>query len=50
MNSVLQCLARTEELTEYFLNGVYQDELNSDNTLGLYGTIAEAFGDFLQRI
>ncbi|KDQ61690.1 hypothetical protein JAAARDRAFT_123860 [Jaapia argillacea MUCL 33604] len=50
MNSALQCLAHTKELTEYFLTGVYQDELNPDNPLGMQGAIAESFGALLQRI
>ncbi|EPQ56354.1 UCH-domain-containing protein [Gloeophyllum trabeum ATCC 11539] len=50
MNSALQCLAHTKELTDYFLTGVYQDELNPDNPLGMHGAIAEAFGALLQRI
>jgi len=69
MNSALQCLAHTKELTDYFLStspfwfttvsanhfvppaaGVYQDELNRDNPLGMHGAIAEAFGALLHRI
>ncbi|KZT18330.1 cysteine proteinase [Neolentinus lepideus HHB14362 ss-1] len=50
MNSALQCLAHTKELTEYFLTGVFQDELNPDNPLGMHGAIAEAFGALLQRV
>ncbi|KAF9482583.1 cysteine proteinase [Pholiota conissans] len=50
MNSALQCLAHNQELTEYFLTGVYKDELNRDNPLGMGGAIAEAFGSLLQRI
>ncbi|KIK95662.1 hypothetical protein PAXRUDRAFT_11300 [Paxillus rubicundulus Ve08.2h10] len=50
MNSALQCLAHTEELTDYFLSGVYQNELNPDNPLGMGGAIAEAFGALLHRI
>ncbi|KAG6330561.1 hypothetical protein ID866_8529 [Astraeus odoratus] len=50
MNSALQCLAHTPELTEYFLSGVYQNELNPDNPLGMQGAIAEAFGSLLHRI
>ncbi|KAF9563070.1 cysteine proteinase [Agrocybe pediades] len=50
MNSALQCLAHTKELTEYFLTGVYADELNRDNPLGMGGAIAEAFGSLLARI
>lgn len=68
MNSALQCLAHTKELTDYFLSGcvvfvlpgahsssfvtagVYQDELNPDNPLGMQGLIAQAFGALLHRI
>ncbi|KAF8887293.1 hypothetical protein BD779DRAFT_1527312 [Infundibulicybe gibba] len=50
MNSALQCLAHTKELSDYFLTGVYQDELNPDNPLGMGGAIAEAFGALLQKI
>ncbi|KAJ7463408.1 hypothetical protein B0H11DRAFT_2052838 [Mycena galericulata] len=50
MNSALQCLAHEPELADYFLNGVYQEELNPDNPLGMHGAIAEAFGALLQRI
>ncbi|KIJ20849.1 hypothetical protein PAXINDRAFT_165689 [Paxillus involutus ATCC 200175] len=50
MNSALQCLAHTEVLMDYFLSGVYQNELNPDNPLGMGGAIAEAFGALLHRI
>lgn len=69
MNSALQCLAHTQELTEYFLcksdqrtassddkmtkiltDGVYKEELNPDNPLGMNGEIAESFGALLHRI
>ncbi|KIJ65708.1 hypothetical protein HYDPIDRAFT_110858 [Hydnomerulius pinastri MD-312] len=50
MNSALQCLAHTKELTDYFLSGVYQQELNPGNPLGMHGAIAEAFGALLHRI
>ncbi|KAL1747592.1 hypothetical protein HDZ31DRAFT_80304 [Schizophyllum fasciatum] len=50
MNSALQCLAHQEELTEYFMSGVFKQELNPDNPLGMHGAIAEAFGDLLQHI
>ncbi|OCH87381.1 UCH-domain-containing protein [Obba rivulosa] len=50
MNSALQCLTHTQELTDYFLTGVYEDELNFDNPLGMHGQIAQAFGALLRRI
>lgn len=33
-----------------FAAGVFQEELNPDNPLGMQGAIAEAFGSLLQRI
>jgi ubiquitin carboxyl-terminal hydrolase 4/11 len=33
-----------------FLAGVYKDELNPDNPLGMQGAIAESFGALLSRI
>ncbi|KAJ7574396.1 hypothetical protein C8J56DRAFT_979520 [Mycena floridula] len=50
MNSALQCLAHSQELSDYFLTGVFKDELNPDNPLGMQGAIAEAFGALLERI
>ncbi|KAH9933298.1 uncharacterized protein B0H18DRAFT_982923 [Fomitopsis serialis] len=50
MNSALQCLVHTQELAEYFLTGVFEEELNPDNPLGMGGAIAQAFGSLLQRI
>ncbi|OBZ73858.1 putative ubiquitin carboxyl-terminal hydrolase 12 [Grifola frondosa] len=50
MNSALQCLAHTRELTEYFLSGVFEEELNFENPLGMHGAIAQAFGALLSRI
>ena len=34
MNSALQCLSHTEELTKYFLLKKYIDEINKKNKLG----------------
>lgn len=50
MNSALQCLAHNKELSDYFLTGVYKNELNPDNPLGMQGAIAESFGALLHRI
>ncbi|KIY71877.1 cysteine proteinase [Cylindrobasidium torrendii FP15055 ss-10] len=50
MNSAIQCLAHIKELTDYFLTGLYREELNPDNPLGMQGAIAEAFGALMQRI
>ncbi|GAB1526758.1 hypothetical protein RhiTH_009930 [Rhizoctonia solani] len=37
MNSALQCLTHIPELEEYFLSGLYKQELNYDNPLGMQG-------------
>ncbi|KAI9511390.1 hypothetical protein F5148DRAFT_1171203 [Russula earlei] len=50
MNSAIQCLAHTPQLTDYFLTGVFTQELNPDNPLGMHGEIARSFGALLQRI
>ncbi|KAI0289608.1 hypothetical protein BC826DRAFT_914263 [Russula brevipes] len=50
MNSALQCLAHTPQLTDYFLTDVFTQELNPDNPLGMRGEIAQSFGALLQRI
>ena len=43
MNSGLQCLANTLELTKYFLFGYYKNDLNAKNPLGLGGKLASAY-------
>ncbi|WVQ75606.1 hypothetical protein IAR50_005234 [Cryptococcus sp. DSM 104548] len=50
MNSAVQCLSNTQELSQYFLAGVYNDELNRDNPLGMSGQIAEAFGQVIENL
>ncbi|KAG8754786.1 CSN-associated deubiquitinating enzyme Ubp12 [Serendipita sp. 396] len=50
MNSALQCLAHSPELTQYFLTGFYRQELNPTNPLGMKGAIAEAFGYLLDKL
>lgn len=50
MNSALQCMSNTVELQQYFVSGVYKQELNTDNPLGMGGALAEAFGNLLERI
>jgi ubiquitin carboxyl-terminal hydrolase 4/11/15 len=52
-----QCVSTYHHLQFHFSSheigvsaGVYQDELNPDNPLGMGGAIAEAFGSLMQRI
>jgi ubiquitin carboxyl-terminal hydrolase 4/11/15 len=48
--SATQCLSNTHVLAEYFLSGVYRDELNPDNPLGMHGQVAEAFGEIVENL
>ncbi|TIB82659.1 UCH-domain-containing protein [Wallemia mellicola] len=50
MNSALQCLSNTSELSVYFLSGLYSKELNPDNPLGMSGQVAESFGQLVNKL
>ena len=50
MNSGLQCLSNTPELTKYFLMGVHKSEINKDNPLGMGGKFAKAFGSLITEM
>ncbi|XP_045394924.1 ubiquitin carboxyl-terminal hydrolase 11-like [Lemur catta] len=49
MNSALQCLSNVPQLTEYFLNNRYLEELNFCNPLGMKGEIAQAYADLVKQ-
>jgi ubiquitin carboxyl-terminal hydrolase 4/11/15 len=48
MNSGLQCLSNTPELTKYFVTDCHLQDLNKENPDGLYGKLAVAFGSLLK--
>ncbi|KAL7323542.1 hypothetical protein PS15p_211424 [Mucor circinelloides] len=50
MNSALQCLSNTPQLTKWFLAGNYKTDLNRDNPLGMKGQVAEAYGELIQHL
>ncbi|CAI7660280.1 unnamed protein product [Penicillium viridicatum] len=50
MNSALQCVRSIEELSYYFLSGMYKPELNPGNVLGCGGTIAKQWANLLQEL
>ncbi|XP_023659927.1 ubiquitin carboxyl-terminal hydrolase 4 [Paramormyrops kingsleyae] len=50
MNSALQCLSNAPPLTEYFLNDLYEAEINRENPLGMRGEIAEAYADLVKQM
>jgi len=43
MNSALQCLQNTSQLTEYFLQRKYVEEINTENPLGSKGVLAKKY-------
>lgn len=50
MNSALQCLCHTPELTRYFLAEAYKPELNPSNPLGKDGRVAQAYAALLLKL
>ena len=50
MNSGIQCLSNTEELTKYFLFGLYKKDLNTANKFGFGGRFADAWADLMREM
>ena len=50
MNSCLQCLSNTLPLTNYFLNGHYEDEINTTNVMGSKGRLAKNYATFIKNM
>lgn len=50
MNSTLQCLSNSVDLTEFFLSKAYVKEINRNNPLGWGGKIAEAYAGLLKDL
>ena len=50
INSVLQCLLYTSDLSKYFLQNKYKKEINNENNHGFKGEIAESFADLFKRM
>mmetsp|Transcript_30044 Transcript_30044/g.47979 ORF Transcript_30044/g.47979 Transcript_30044/m.47979 type:complete len:1184 (-) Transcript_30044:396-3947(-) len=50
MNSTIQCLAQSPQLTDYFLNGDYKHHVNTNNPLGWGGRVAKAWAHLLQEM
>eukprot|EP00092_Neocalanus_flemingeri_P109201 GFUD01140324.1.p1 GENE.GFUD01140324.1~~GFUD01140324.1.p1 ORF type:complete len:755 (+),score=238.16 GFUD01140324.1:195-2459(+) len=48
MNSIIQGLSNTPEITEYFDNDNYIEDINEDNPLGMKGEIAKSFGQLVK--
>jgi ubiquitin carboxyl-terminal hydrolase 4/11/15 len=50
MNSALQCLRSVEELSMYFLNNKWKEEVNVNNPIGHKGAIARSYAGLLSSI
>ena len=50
MNSSVQSLAHTVPLMRKFLRNRFQEDLNTDNPLGMNGKLAEAFGGLMDKL
>jgi ubiquitin carboxyl-terminal hydrolase 4/11/15 len=50
MNSGLQCLSSTIDLTKYFMFGHHKNELNKVNPLGMGGKLALAYCSLLNKM
>merc|ERR1719283_563735 len=50
MNSIIQGLSNIHEVTEYFDNDNYVEDINEDNPLGMKGEIARSFGQLIKAM
>jgi len=50
MNSALQCLSNSHQITKYFLEGLFVSEINKDNVLGSGGVLAFQFANLLNEL
>lgn len=50
MNSALQCLSNTPQLTKWILRGDYKRDINTTNPLGSNGEVVEAFANIIKSI
>lgn len=50
MNSSLQCMSQTIELTKYFWFRMHEREINHTNVLGSKGRVAEAYGELINEM
>lgn len=50
MNSGLQCLSNTFELTKYFCFNMHKKDINKDNPLGMGGKLANAYAGLIHDL
>jgi ubiquitin C-terminal hydrolase len=50
MNSSIQCLSNCWELTKYFLDERFKNDLNKDNALGTQGRLVQSYAKLLNEM
>ena len=50
LNSTIQCLSNTLDLTKYFLLGYYKNDINTGNNLGSGGRLAESYSTLIREM
>jgi ubiquitin C-terminal hydrolase len=50
MNSGLQCLSNTREMTEYFMKADFKSHINYSNPLGTKGNLACTYAELIREI
>mmetsp|Transcript_18854 Transcript_18854/g.21281 ORF Transcript_18854/g.21281 Transcript_18854/m.21281 type:complete len:736 (-) Transcript_18854:215-2422(-) len=50
INSAVQCLSHTQPLADYFMNNLYEKEINSRNRLGTGGVLSTTFGQLINDL
>ena len=50
MNSAIQCLSNTEDLTKYCLYNCYDQEINYNNRLGSHGQLIEEYVNLIKKL
>ena len=50
MNCSLQCLSHTKDLTKYFLNYCFQNEINLSSTFGTNGILVKIYSDIINQL
>lgn len=50
MNSGLQCLSNTVNLTEYFLSNKFFEDINEDNPLGTKGVLVRKYASLIKKL
>lgn len=47
MNAALQCMQHTRELSQYFVNKHYLEEINEENPIGSKGKLVRSYAKFI---